>query len=301
MAFHPGDWPASLTGSALTRGAMSETALAGTRILPTDHHAVISRSALSTATSLRLRLGDTAIDLIQSHAVLPDGTVILAVDAMSPTGGLLVAARGRRGEVQLDVTQLVPVAVRSRIRARVRVTGTAHRFDPANLESCDADTVMSLLDLPPVALWTVEPVEVTVTSGEDEALVGTSTYRATCPDPLATVEATHLQHLTRHHRDAVEQLTTLVNPELTARATRVVPVAVDADGVVLRAEAPDGHLDVRLPFARRVTSSADLTAGLRDLLAKAAPHRSDATPHGTTAATATPCGLPAAECAIPSI
>ncbi len=297
MAFQPGDWPASLTGSAPARGAMSETALAGTRVLPTDHHAVISRSALSTATSLRLRLGDTAIDLIQSHALLPDGTVILAVDAMSPTGGLLVAARGRRGEVQLDVTQLVPVAVRSRVRARVRVTGTAHRFDPANLESCDADTVMSLLDLPPVALWTVEPVEVTVTSGDDEALVGASTYRATCPDPLATVEATHLQHLIQHHRDAVDQLTTLVNPELTAKATRVVPVAVDADGMVLRAEAPGGHLDVRLPFARRVTSSADLTAGLRDLLAKATPHRSGCSPHGTAAR----CGLPAAECAIPSV
>lgn len=297
MAFHPGDWSASLTGSAPARGAMAEAALAGIRVLPTDHHAVISRSALSTATSLRLRLGDTAIDLVQSHALLPDGTVILAVDAMSPTGGLLVAARGRRGEVQLDVTQLVPVAVRSRVRARVRVTGTAHRFDPANLESCDADTVLSLLDLPPVALWTVEPVEVTVTSGDDEALVCTSAYRATCPDPLATVEATHLQHLIRHHRDAVDQLTTLINPELTAKATRVVPVAVDADGMVLRAEAPDGHLDVRLPFARRVTSSADLTAGLRDLLAKATPHQSGCSPHGTAA----PCGLPAAECAIPSV
>lgn len=301
MLFHPGDWPANLTGSALARGATSETALAGTRVPPTDHHAVVARSALSTATSLRLRLGDAAIDLIESHAVLPDGTVILAVDAMSPTGGLLVAARGRRGEVQLDLTQLVPVAVRSRVRARVRVTGTAHRFDPASLESCDADTVMSLLDLPPVALWTVEPAEVAVTSGDDEALVGASTYRATRPDPLAAVEATHLDHLIRHHRDAVDQLTTLVNPELTEKATRVVPVAVDADGMVLRAEAPDGHLDVRLPFARRVTSSADLPAGLRDLLAKTAPHRSGASPHGTAAATAAPCGRSAAECAIPSV
>lgn len=304
MAFHPGDWQASLTSSALARGATSETALAGTRILPTDHHAVVSRSALSAATSLRLRHGDAAVDLIESHAVLPDGTVILAVDAMSPTGGLLVAARGRHGEVQLDVTQLVPVAVRSRVRARVRVTGTAHRFDPASLESCDADTVMSLLDLPPVALWAVEPVEVAVTSGDDEAVVSGSTYRATCPDPLATVEATHLEHLIRHHRDAVDQLTTLVNPELTAKATRVVPVAVDADGVVLRAEGPDGHLDVRLPFAHRATSSASLVEGLRALLAKAAPRRPIRSPHHTTAATAssaTACVLPAGECGIPSV
>ncbi|WP_018587139.1 DUF2470 domain-containing protein [Salinispora arenicola] len=304
MAFHPGGWPAGPTGSALANEAISEAPLTGSRVLLTDHHAVLARSALSAAMSLQLRLGDAAVDLIESHAVLPDGTVILAVDAMSPTGGLLVAARGRSGEVQLDVTQLVPVAVRSRVRARVRVTGTAHRFDPASLELCDGDTVMSLLNLPPVALWAIDPVEVAVTSGYDDAMVSASAYRATRPDPLATLESTHLQHLAQYHQDVIDQLATLVSPTLTAKATRVVPVAVDADGVVLRAEAPDGHVDVRLPFACRVTSGASLAEGLRTLLAKAAPHRSVRSPRSTADAVAPPalaCDLPATTCGIPSV
>ncbi|WP_422734569.1 DUF2470 domain-containing protein [Micromonospora sp. WMMD558] len=261
MALHPAGRPADLAHAA----PATDASTAG---------AVTARSALSAAASLRLRLDDATVDLIGSHTVLPDGTVVLAVDAMTRTGGLLVAARGRPGAVRLDVTQLVPVAVRSRVRARVRVLGTARRFDPASLDSCDSDTVMSLLDLPPVALWAVEPVQVGLTRDRGEATVSISAYRAARPDPLATVEAVHLQHLTQRHSDVLDQLATLLDPALTARSTRVLPVAVDADGVVLRAEASHGHTDVRLPFARRVTEGAGLAEGLRTLLAEAAQRRS---------------------------
>nr|WP_243704665.1 DUF2470 domain-containing protein [Micromonospora sp. KC723] len=229
----------------------------------------MARSVLSATPSLRLRLGDATVDLIESHAVLPDGTVVLAVDAMTQTGGLLVATRGRPGAVRLDVTQLVPVAVRSRVRARVRMLGTVRRLDPAVLDSCDGDTIMSLLDLPPVALWAFEPVEVGLGRDSSDTTVSISAYRTARPDPLAADEAEYLQHLTQQHADVFGQLVTLLDPALTAVSARVVPVAVDADGIVLRAEAPDGHTDVRLPFVHRVTKSADLPEGLRTLLAEA--------------------------------
>ncbi|MEU5909098.1 DUF2470 domain-containing protein [Micromonospora sp. NPDC047527] len=247
-----------------------------------DQAAVTARSTLAAASSLRLRLGDACADLIESHAVLPDGTVILAVDAMSRTGGLLVAARGRQGAARLDVTQLVPVAVRSRVRARVWMLGTARRFDSGVLDSCDCDTVMSLLDLPPVALWAVEPVEVGLTRDIGDTTLSVSAYRGARPDPLAADEAVHLQHLTDQHGDLLDQLAALLDPALTAGSTRVVPVAVDANGIVLRAEAPDRHTDVRLTFAQRVTRSAGLAEGLRMLLATPAPHGSAGTPQFRT-------------------
>ncbi|MBX7267692.1 DUF2470 domain-containing protein [Micromonospora sp. Llam7] len=261
--------------------ARADTSGAGSHAVLTDPNAVTVRSALAASSSLRLRLDDASVDLIASHTVLPDGTVILAVDPMTRTGGLLVAARGRPDGVRLDVTQLVPVAVRSRVRAKVRVLGTVRRFDPASLDSCDIDAVMSLLDLPPVALWAVEPVAVGLTQGSVETTVGISAYRAARPDPLAADEAAHLQHLIRQHSDVLHRLATLVDAASTARSARVVPVAVDAGGIVLRAEAPDRHHDVRLPFARRVTTSAGLAEQLRALLAEAARHPSGPPPHGT--------------------
>ncbi|NLU78482.1 DUF2470 domain-containing protein [Micromonospora sp. HNM0581] len=265
MAFHPAGRPADLTPAA---PAVDGSAAAGGHA-----DAVLARSALSTASSLRLHLDDTAVDLIASHALLPDGTVVLAVDAMTPTGGLLVAARGRPGATRIDVTHLIPVAARSRVRAKIYILGTARRFDPASLDFSDSDTAMSLLDLPPVALWAVEPVRVGLTHDGADTTIGIGAYRTARPDPLAAAEAGHLQHLQQRHGDLLGRLANLLDPALTAASTRILPVAVDADGIVLRAEEPHRHTDVRLTFRRRAASSSGLAEELRTLLAQAAPHR----------------------------
>ncbi|MEU7792016.1 MULTISPECIES: DUF2470 domain-containing protein [Micromonospora] len=260
MALHPAGRPAPAAGVVPVAPGPS----AGGTGTSTPRDAVAARCVLTAASSLRLTLGDTTADLLAAHAVLPDGTVVLAVDAMSRTGGLLVAARSHSGAVRLDVTHLAPVAVRSRVRARLRILGTARRFDPAALDSCDPATVMSLLDLPPVALWAIAPDEVVLDRAADPVSVDLGAYRAARPDPIAVDEAAHLAHLTRCHRDVLDRLGTLVDP---AASTRVVPVALDAEGIVLRAERPDGHTDTRLPFARPVTAGAGLAEALRTLLA----------------------------------
>ena len=255
MALHPAGRPAPPAGLAPV--AAGPSALSST---PRD--AVAARCMLSAASSLRLSLGDTTADLLSAHAVLPDGTIVLAVDAMSRTGGLLVAARGQSGAVRLDVTHLAPVAVRSRVRARLRILGTARRFDPAALDACDPATVMSLLDLPPVALWVVTPDEIVLDRSADPVAVDPGAYRAARPDPIAVDEAAHLAHLSRCHGDVLDRLGARVD----SGATRIVPVALDAEGIVLRAERPGGHTDTRLPFARPVTAGAGLAEALRTLL-----------------------------------
>ncbi|WBC07691.1 DUF2470 domain-containing protein [Micromonospora sp. WMMA1947] len=259
MALHPAGRPAPAAGLVPVAAGPS----AGSTATSTPRDAVTARCVLTAASSLRLTIGDTTADLLSAHAVLPDGTVVLAVDAMSRTGGLLVAARGHTGAVRLDVTHLAPVAVRSRVRARLRILGTARRFDPAALDSCDPTTVMSLLDLPPVALWAIAPDEVVLDRAADPVAVDLGAYRAARPDPIAVDEAAHLAHLTRCHRDVLDRLGALVD---AAGATRIVPVALDAEGIVLRTERPDGHADTRLSFARPVTAGSGLAEALRTLL-----------------------------------
>jgi hypothetical protein len=222
---------------------------------------------------------------------------------MTRTGGLLVAARGRPGAVRLDVTHLVPVAVRSRVWARVWVLGTARRFDPGILSSCDSDTIAPLLDLPPVALWAVEPGEIGLTRDAGATTLSIAAFRAAQPDPLAADQAADLQHLARWHSDVLARLATLADATLTADSARVVPVAIDADGIVLRAEAPDRHTDVRLPFARRVTSRAGLAEGLRVLLTEAARRGSTNLPRASADAQQPPvatCDRAEGACVIPS-
>ncbi|WP_018783932.1 hypothetical protein [Micromonospora sp. CNB394] len=262
MALHPAGRPTSTAGVAPVAAGQPASGT-GTSATPCD--AVVARCVLTAAASLRLTLGDTTADLLSAHTVLPDGTIVLAVDAMSRPGGLLVAARGHSGAVRLDVTDLAPVAVRSRVRSRLRILGTARRFDPAALDACDPATVMSLLDLPPVALWTIEPDEVVLDRATEPVAVDLGAYRAARPDPIAVDEAAHLAHLTRCHRDVLDRLGALVDP---AGSARVVPVALDAEGVVLRAERPGDHIDTRLPFTRPVTAGSGLAEALRTLLAQ---------------------------------
>lgn len=231
--------------------------------------AVAARSILSVSCSLRLHAGDAAADLIDAHTVLPDGTVVLAVDAMTPLGGRLVAARGHRSGVRLDVTQLVAVPVRSRVRARVTVHGTVRPFDPGALDTCDSDTVLALLDLPATALWSVEPDAVDIERERDVVDVPVSAYRAAGPDPIAAVETAHLQHLARQHGHRGERLAALVDVDALPASARLVPIGIDAEGLTVRAEAAHGYRDIRLPFARRVTTEAGLTQELRVLLARA--------------------------------
>jgi hypothetical protein len=206
-----------------------------------------------------MRTDETASELLAAHAVLPDGSVALAVDAMTPLGGLLVAARGRPGGVRLEVTSLVPVPVRCRVRARVTLTGTVRALDPATLDDCDTDTVAALLDLPPVALWAVEPVSVHLGRHSTAGDVPLAAYSAARPDPVADVEASYLHQL---DGSGVERLALPAQWRRSSADARLVPVAIDADGLTVRAETRAEHHDVRVPFTSRVTTEPELAREL---------------------------------------
>ncbi len=127
-------------------------------------------------------VGDDVTDIVNVHVVLPNGTIVLAVDAMSTAGGWLVGARGRACGVQLEIASMIPVPVRGRIQSRVSVSGTVRPFDPTLLDDCDSDTVLALLDLPAVALWSIEPETINLHRPTTTNTVPVTEYRNARPD-----------------------------------------------------------------------------------------------------------------------
>jgi hypothetical protein len=124
---------------------------------------------------------------------------------------------------------------------------------------------------PQVRLW-VRLAEVTIEqTGPDgrpqPTPVPLAEYRAGEPDPLHPGAAEQLQHLAAHHTDAIGVLTRLIDREALIGATRVLPIALDRYGIVLRVERLRDHRDVRLPFSRRIDTGAEAATEIRTLLA----------------------------------
>ncbi len=230
---------------------------------------------MATAGSLLLIGDDWQAELAASHAVLPDGSLVLSVSALSPLGGRLVSARG--GQVVAAVTELVPVAVRQRVRARVSLHGTLSRLDPARLVGCEVEAVLGLLDLPVGELWSVSAERVDVAFGESDAgalpevadsgrhEVAPTEYRDCGPDPIADDEPAVLDELVR--AGAAQRLAPLVG--LAGTADRLVPVMVDSAGVTLRVESDVHHRDVRVAFPTVARWARDVPELLGALLERA--------------------------------
>ena len=116
----------------------------------------------------------------------------------------------------------------------------------------------------------LEVAEVVLEDDEGAWEIDADEYRAARPDCLARVENEHLLHLGSHHPDAVTLLARLAGNRALQGAVRVLPVALDRYGLVLRVERIRGYVDVRLPFPAAVQRSEDLADSMRCLLALAA-------------------------------
>jgi hypothetical protein len=232
--------------------------------------AVLARSVLVGAESTLVTgagPGGTVLDgapLFLSH-----GRLALQVPPRAPLAGARKAvAGGGAADVALHVTALIPVPVRHRVRARVAVSGRLLPWDRLTLTAADAALVGPVLDAGD-EVWVLDVRHVLVEAGDDLASVTVDAWVSADPDPLTTVEAAHLQHLCSRHPEALRCLAGLLDPAITEGAGRVVPVALDSHGLVMRAEREDGHIDVRLPFTCRVASGDALRREMAGLLASA--------------------------------
>ncbi|MGX1881677.1 DUF2470 domain-containing protein [Streptomyces sp. NPDC055287] len=228
-----------VTGACAVRPTNGErvrtvVAAAGSLTVVTDRHscALAGLHTLDERGRLMLRV--------------PDDGVLAAEVALAPRG--IVAA-------VLRFTDIAPMAVRARVRARVTLTGW---FAPVGGTS-EEPGVELRLDFAHAELETAGGA----------ATVGLDELTLACADPLAAYEADMLTHLVDDHSDVVALLTRLVDLRLVQGVRRVLPVALDRYGITLRLELTNAHHDVRLSFAAPLSDAAEAGGRIQELLAAA--------------------------------
>ncbi|MFB9834974.1 DUF2470 domain-containing protein [Actinoallomurus acaciae] len=222
--------------------------------------AELIRSVLAASRSLTLTTEMHRVDLVGLHSLETPGRLLLNVPAGSHVGAEVARAPGGDLAASLEFTDIAPVSVPGRVRARVLLGGWLG-FDRqgASEEALCFETVTA---------------ELQYDGGRFEMEV--DELAAAEPDPLAATEAELLIHLADAHGDAVELLAQLVDRRSLLGVTRVDPLRLDRYGVVLRLCRANGHRDVRLPFPTPLRNPAQGVLQIRALLtqAKACARRS---------------------------
>jgi len=226
-----------------------------------------ARTVLAAAASVSVRWDGGRVDLLGCHHDDPQGDVILTLETSSTLARAAQAARGTSEEdipVTIELTELCAVSVRDRVRARVCLGGWMSPTGPFRHDRSATGGSVSLR---------VEIAEVTIEEAGRNEWVTVEDYRRGTPDPLHSGAAEQLQHLVAHHGDAVSMLSRLCEPADLLGVVRVLPIVLDRYGIVLRLEKLREHMDVRLPFRRRVDTGTEAAAELRHLLAEGSRRR----------------------------
>lgn len=220
--------------------------------------AELVRSVLAAARSLTLRTEGHRVDLVGLHTLRPPDRLLLTVPAEGHLAEEVAATPEGTLAATVEFTDVAPVAVPDRVRARVRLDG--------RLSKDDEDP----------SAYRFATVSAALEHDGRTAEVAVDALARAEPDPLAETEAEILIHLAGAHADAVELLARLVDPRLLNAVTRVDPLRLDRYGVVLRLRRATGRRDVRLPFPTPLCGPAEGVLQLRALLsrARACPRRS---------------------------
>ncbi|MFD5619626.1 DUF2470 domain-containing protein [Streptomyces yangpuensis] len=209
-----------------------------------------TRSVLARAVSLTVTTNGLRYDLVGMHTVDARGRVRLHL----PAAHVACAPRGALAAL-VEFTDVAPVAVRDRVRARVTLSGWLTR--PGH------ETATDHVDL------RLDTARATLATGEATVKVGLDELVLARPDPLAVDEGSLLTHLADAHQDAVTRLTRLADPWLLHGAVRVLPVAVDRYGITLRCEYARNQRDLHLPFPSPVHDATQAGEQIRLLLTAA--------------------------------
>src|SRR3569833_485674 len=209
--------------------------------------AEIVSSVLAAARSLTLTTDAHRVELVGLHSLEAPGRLLLNVPVEPHLGAEVAAAPYGDVTATIELTDVAPVSVPDRVRARVLLGGWLA------LAGSGGRTDSVALSFEPA---TVELEHAGRTVDVD-------------PDALAATEAEILTHLAGAHGDAVELLAQLVDTRLLTGVTRVDPVRLDRYGIVLRLQRAGGAHDVRLAFASPLRNPAHGVVLLRTLLARA--------------------------------
>ncbi|MCQ4044208.1 DUF2470 domain-containing protein [Streptantibioticus rubrisoli] len=188
--------------------------------------------------------GADPLDMVPSErTVTEEGDVVLCLPPNSPAVRAATHAEADELSAVLEITDVAPVAVAHRVRARAWVAGwlTPLRDGrPARLRLEVGEAAVE-------DLWGADPVE------PDE-------FAAALPDPFAAQEAELLQHLAAAHGGQLDWLCALVSGRdgRCAAPGGAVPVALDRFGLRVRFGG-DGHVfDARFDFPTPVADHGEL-------------------------------------------
>ncbi|MFI6013517.1 DUF2470 domain-containing protein [Streptomyces sp. NPDC051243] len=209
-----------------------------------------ARSVLSAAGSLTITTHGHRVDLIGLHTVDAAARLLLQnpPDALPIAAELASAPQGDLAAL-VEFTDIAPVAVRERVRARLTLGGRLTALGPRALVFNAARAVL--------------------TADDGTTVVGLDRLALASPDPLATHEAEMLARMDAAHADTVAPLARLLPPRLQLGATEIRPLRLDRHGLVLRVETPDAYHDTRLAFAAPATHPGEAVRQIHLLLARA--------------------------------
>ncbi|MEU5220475.1 DUF2470 domain-containing protein [Streptomyces sp. NPDC020807] len=154
--------------------------------------------------------------------------------------------------IRVELTDIAPVPVRDRVRARVTLTGLVD----APYSTDTTDSVCMRLG------------QAVLEDAAGRTFVPLAQLETAETDPVAGCEAGMLHHLVADHPDLVVRLLGLLDPTATHGLLRALPLALDRYGITLRLEHLDTRRDVRLPFAQPITEPDQLGLRIHGLLAR---------------------------------
>jgi hypothetical protein len=222
---------------------------------PEPTHAERVRSVLAAAGSIAVVANGTRDDLVGSGLIgfqrgvrlcPPSDSWLLREAECAPEDGV---------PVLLECTDVAPLAMRERVRARVCMVARLHR--PQWSAGPEGRAVMQL-DLRQVAL----------DSAGFSTLVDPAELLTVEPDPVAGYEAALLMHLVEDHQGHVAGLARLLDARQLLGVTAVTPLALDRYGIVLRLDYYHrASRDVRLAFSETVADVEELGQRIHALIA----------------------------------
>ena len=220
------------------------------------------RSILAAASSLSVTTADAREDVMTGAVAEFDDAFRLRLPADCHVVGRVLDGSPVPVPAVLEWTDLAPVPVRDRVRAKVRIAVWLRDPEPA-----PGDTVRLRLG--------VRRAELSA-CGRTSGRIDQRELLAARPDPVAGAEARLLLHLAQDHREHVEALARLLTTRDLLGVTRVIPLALDRYGIVLRLEYHRHQSDARLPFPRPLSNPDELGHHIHALLAHAHHHRKPA-------------------------
>ncbi|MEU9983685.1 DUF2470 domain-containing protein [Streptomyces sp. NPDC050856] len=196
-----------------------------------------------------------------ARVVGADGAVFLLFPAGSPAVGAVGRADGGELPAVLEVTDVAPVAVFDRTRARARVRGRL--------------TAAPGVAGPGHMMLRLDVGEVYVADLWGEGVVGPEEFARAVPDPFHGYETELLQHLHSVHAEQVRGLRGLLGDRAGAGPSavrEVVPLALDRFGLRVRCRDAAGRsFDARFDFPEPAADMGGLRRAMHTLFEAARP------------------------------